>query len=187
VYDSVFGKLDEAIQLSRRILQSDPLDTTALNNLAYMQCLARRFTECASGYRRLLEISPQIAQGYGNLGVALMQRGDLGEAKAAVDKETSEPQKLAGLALVYTAMGRTVEAQSARERLRRKYGASQPYLLAEVYAFQGNAAAAFYWLEHAYQQRDDAMACIKSDPLLGRIRSDSRYRALLLKMKLPDT
>lgn len=184
VYDSVFGRLDEAIALSQRILQSDPLNTTALNNLAYMQCLAQQFTECAAGYRRLLEISPQIAQGHSDLGVALLEAGDLHEAKVQIDQETSEPQRLAALALVYSAMGRARDSQAALEKLQRKYAASQPYLIAEGYAFRGESAAAFDWLEHAYAQHDQAMACIKSDPLLHRIRSDPRYAALLVKMKL---
>lgn len=45
---------------------------------------------------------------------------------------------------------------------------------------------AFQWLARAYQQRDGGLASIQWDPLVVSLRGDSRYIALLRKMKFPE-
>ena len=51
-------------------------------------------------------------------------------------------------------------------------------------AFSGRADKAFEWLNRAYGV-DPGITEMKADPLLKNIRGDSRFRALLDKMKLP--
>jgi hypothetical protein len=40
------------------------------------------------------------------------------------------------------------------------------------------------WLERAYVQHDAGLTFVKTDPLFKRIRRDTRYAALLKKLKL---
>jgi serine/threonine-protein kinase len=55
-----------------------------------------------------------------------------------------------------------------------------------VFAWRGEKDRAFEWLERAYSQRDGGLSDIKVDPALNSLRTDSRYQALLRRMKLPE-
>jgi hypothetical protein len=67
-----------------------------------------------------------------------------------------------------------------------KHGAEAPYQVADVYAWRGEKAPAFEWLERSYSQQDGSLTTIKFDPLVDLLRGDPRYKALLRKLKLPE-
>jgi len=58
------------------------------------------------------------------------------------------------------------------------------YQIAQVYAWRGEKAAAFEWLERAFARRDAGLVVMKVDPLLAALHDDTRYRTFLRKMKL---
>jgi hypothetical protein len=66
-----------------------------------------------------------------------------------------------------------------------KYHASDPYQIAEVYAFRNQPDEAFEWLDRAFAQRDDGLTITKVDPLLKSLHKDPRYAAFLKKLNLP--
>jgi hypothetical protein len=65
-------------------------------------------------------------------------------------------------------------------------GSSWPSEIARVYAFRGEKDRAFEWLERAYKARDEDLYFIKGDPLFKTLEGDSRYKAFLHKMNLPE-
>jgi hypothetical protein len=66
-----------------------------------------------------------------------------------------------------------------------KYQASNPYQIAEIYAFRNQSDKAFEWLDRAYAKHDDNLIFTKVDPLLKSLHNDPRYAALLKKLNLP--
>ena len=54
-----------------------------------------------------------------------------------------------------------------------------------MYAWWGDRAQAFSWMDRALRGEDAGMRYIKYDPMLRDLRSDPRYTALLQRMKLP--
>jgi hypothetical protein len=46
-------------------------------------------------------------------------------------------------------------------------------------------AQAFYWLEKAYERRDECILYIKVDPESDRLRTDERFVAIARKVGLP--
>jgi hypothetical protein len=64
--------------------------------------------------------------------------------------------------------------------------AAMLYGVAEARAFRGEPDQAFEWLVKAYEARDPDLMFIKDDPLLGTLRGDPRYKALLRRMHLPE-
>lgn len=89
-----------------------------------------------------------------------------------------------GLAVAYHALGRKEEADAALVELVEKDSVTAAFQVAEVYAFRGQADAAFEWLERAFAQRDPGLAELKGDPLLRSLEADPRFRALLARMRL---
>jgi hypothetical protein len=97
-----------------------------------------------------------------------------------------DDSQLEGLALVLFAMGRKAESDAALERAIAEDGKEWPYGIATVLAFRHETDKAIDWLERAYAQRDSSMYTIKGDPLLRSIENDSRYKAILRRMNLPE-
>ena len=96
-----------------------------------------------------------------------------------------EPQRAFLYAIAYYALGRKQESDAALSELIAKYHASNPYRIAEVYAFRNQSDEAFEWLDRAYGQRNAGLIVTKVDPLLKSLRHDPRYAALLKKLNFP--
>jgi hypothetical protein len=100
--------------------------------------------------------------------------------------ETPVGGKFAGLAAVYSALHRTKEADAALARVEADDSADMALQIGEVYAVRGKKDRAFAWLDRAYAQKDINLFLFKGDPLLKTLEQDSRYKAFLHKMSLPD-
>jgi hypothetical protein len=112
-----------------------------------------------------------------------------GKPEAALremQQEKDEGWRLSGLPLVFHALGRRSESDTALAALKDKYAGDSAYQIAEVHAFRGEADLAFKWLERAYAQRDAGVTQIKGDPLMRGLVGDPRYKAFLRKLKLAE-
>ena len=85
--------------------------------------------------------------------------------------------------------GKNIDGKVLLDDLRgmiAKHAGDMAYQVGDVYAWRGEKDKAFEWLERAYQQRDSGLNGIAYDPLLAGLQGDSRYGALLKKLKLAD-
>lgn len=101
-----------------------------------------------------------------------------------MQREPNADYKLAGLAIVYSAMGRRAESDAALKSLVEKFAPSDAYGIAEVHAYRSEIDEAFRWLDRAYRDHNFAMVGIKADPLLRNLHDDRRFQALLTSMGL---
>jgi hypothetical protein len=58
--------------------------------------------------------------------------------------------------------------------------------IAQAYAYRGERNQALDWLERAVLERDPGMINVKTDPMFAALRGESRYKAVLRKMNLPE-
>jgi len=112
--------------------------------------------------------------------------GQLAEALDNMEMEPEEDRRLAGLAAVYTAMGRRAESGAALQTLEARFAAKDAYAIAQIHAYRGEADLAFEWLQRSYQRHDSNIVWIKTDPLLRSLRGDPRFRALQTELRLPE-
>jgi serine/threonine protein kinase/tetratricopeptide (TPR) repeat protein len=178
------GRFDEAIALSLKAIDLDPVDFFNYYNLGNYYYYARRLPDALAASRRAIELNPQILAGHQQLGAIYLAQGNTDSALAVTEREPAEVWRLFGLALVHHAAGRTQQADAALAELIRKHSEVCPYQIAEVYAYRGEADRAFEWLEKALRLRDAGMSTIVGDPLLARIAKDPRFSALLRRLKL---
>jgi hypothetical protein len=61
-----------------------------------------------------------------------------------------------------------------------------PWMFAIVYTGMGDKDRAFQWLDKAYDEHRTDVAWIKADPRMDPLRSDARYKELLLRLGLPE-
>jgi len=69
---------------------------------------------------------------------------------------------------------------------QRKTGDSSAYTIATMYAELGEKDQAFQWLTTAFQERDQGLMGLKTDPSFDPIRSDPRFAELVRKVGLPQ-
>jgi len=179
------GRGDEAVDLAKKAIARDPLRSNYYNNLGLALLTVNRDSEAEAAIRRALELDPGGAGRHHLLGRTLLLQGKTDAALRETQQEADEGWRLAGLPLVFHALGRRSESDAALSALKGKYAADSAYQIAEAHAFRGEVDLAFEWLERAYDQRDPGVTEIKSDRLMRGLIGDPRYKAFLKKLKLP--
>ena len=108
-------------------------------------------------------------------------------ALAEIEQEKNEPARLIGLPMVYHALGRKADSETALTTLIAKFEKDWSYNIAYVYAFRGDSDKAFEWLDKAMQYRDPGLSDIVRENLFDKIHSDPRWLPFLRKIgKAPE-
>jgi eukaryotic-like serine/threonine-protein kinase len=179
-----FGEADRAVDLYQAYLERNPLDPYTLNSLGSALCAANQLPQCLETRLRLLQLYPEYGGVNRSAGLALLHLGQFAKALAAMQREPNEDYRLAGVAMVYSALGRSAESDSALHSLVEKFAARDAYGIAEVHAYRGEIDETFQWLDRAYRDHNFAMVGLRGDPLLRKLHDDRRFQALLSRMKL---
>ncbi len=182
---AVLGRFDECIDLSRRIIDLDPLNRFVRLDLGICLLAAGRLDEAASAIRHLLELDPQLPYSHGVLGAIFLLQNQPEMALAEMQLEVDPGFRDFGRIAALSALGRKAEADQALADFLEERSESAAFYIAEAYAWRGDLEQAFLWLDRAYEQRDPWLAEILYEPLLGNLKSDPRWPAFLDKMGLP--
>jgi Flp pilus assembly protein TadD len=180
------GRMGEAVTLTQKAIERDPLRPNAYSNLGFALQAAGRDAESEVAFRKALELDRDGALRHTALGTALLWQG---KGEAALEEMRLEPDpawRLYGEALAYHALGRARESDVALAALERQYSSDSAVQIAEVHAYRGQADGAFRWLERAYEQRDPGAAELRASRYFQSLSGDARYKALTEKLRLPD-
>ncbi|MGI9205691.1 MAG: tetratricopeptide repeat protein [Woeseiaceae bacterium] len=182
------GEIGEALALTRRSRQLDPLNLGAIHTEAFLNYLGRNYVEAEAGFREALEFAGAPYTG-GNLmlSLTLIASGRPDEALEAAKKEPEEPMRLGALSLAYHVLGERELAEESFTTFRERYGGRAAVPVAGNYAQRGEFDAAFEWFERAYEQRDAQLLWTLSHPVNDVIRDDPRFDAFVEKLKLRKT
>ena len=181
------GRLQEALALQQALVRRDPVNVTALQNLGYTQRITRHFDAAIATYRSLLSLSPGYATAHYQVCAAMLLENHAPAALAEIEQEKNEPARLIGLPMVYHALGRKADSETALTTLIAKFEKDWSYNIAYVYAFRGDSDKAFEWLDKAMQYRDPGLSDIVRENLFDKIHSDPRWLPFLCKIgKAPE-
>jgi len=184
ILSGINGDLDESIRLLKPAVARDVTYARLHYSLGLRYYQAGRFREAIQAYRQALELDPSSP--YAHLGIGRI-RALQGDHAAALREVSLEPDpffRLYGTVLAHTAAGDESGAAAALEELEGRRDGCCNYWMGSLHAFMGSPDVAFRYLEAALQSRERGLLDIRIDPLLERIRSDSRYRDLLSAMNL---
>jgi eukaryotic-like serine/threonine-protein kinase len=194
-YLLTMGRTDEAMALAQKMQALDPLSAFITQHLGEAAIAAGKYDLAITQFRRTLSLDPAYPPAYLGLAEAYLLKGRFEDAvteyRRSVDLGGREGpgDSTVIMALVFARAGKTEEALTRLHVYEERYGASgEPgtaYFIALVYATLGRKDDAFTWLGHAFQQHDESLAGIKTDPFLVPLREDPRYAALLRRMNLP--
>jgi serine/threonine protein kinase/tetratricopeptide (TPR) repeat protein len=182
---STLGRFEEAAALVRRALELDPLDYDGWTDLGVYEYYAGHMVEAETALKKALELNPNFSGTHKALGTVHLLQGRHEEALAEMEREPIPDAHIAGLALIYHALGRRNDSDAALAELIAKYQGVAAFQIAEVYAFRGQPDRALEWLERAYSRHDNGLTGVKGDPLLKSLENDPRHAAFLKKMGLP--
>jgi TolB-like protein/DNA-binding winged helix-turn-helix (wHTH) protein len=180
-----FGQLDRAVGYLERARARDPLNFLPYARLGMIYLYQGRLAEAEAAVRRRLDLSPEGHGGYTQLADVLLARGQPQAALDAAQREPNEDSRLLTFALVYYALGRKADADSALAEFKRKFSRAKTGV-AEIRAYRGEVDQAFAALEEAFAAGDPELFSIKSDYYLIPLHADPRYQILLKKLKLPE-
>ena len=181
----ILGRLDEALQLTRRAVDLDPLNVHGWEGLGEIEFRGGKLDEAEADLKKAHELRPDYFLSSVFLSEIYVMQGRPQNALPEIERVGYDPIRTFLHAIAYHALGRKKESDAALRELIAKYQAIDPYLIAEVYAFRNQSDEAFEWLDRAYANHDDGLIHTKVDPLLKSLRNDPRFAALLKKLKLP--
>jgi len=184
------ARVDEALSELEGILRIDPLSLLVRWWLAVMAYLARRPERVIAEGRHMIALDASHFLGHWALGIGLSETPALEEAvramEAAHELSGGMPFTLGFLAYVYGRAGRRDDAKrlAGEAEARAAAGYLPPTTFALAHIGLDEWDRAFEWLDQAIDGRDPIIMPIKSYPFLDPVRSDTRYGALLRKMRL---
>ncbi len=179
-----FGRYDEAIVLLQQAILVDPLSGVAYRYLARTYLAAGRLDEAQTAIRKSLELSPQAAFGHYYYSEICCAQGKLDKALDEANREIHRAFRLLALAMVYHALNRHAESDTALEELIATEADTSAFQIAEAFAYRDDPDAAFSWLEKAYIGRDSGMNFLRSSPSLRGLHNDARWLPFVEKVGL---
>ena len=173
------GRHDLGIRVAEYVAALDPVSAMNQNYLGFQYQAAGRLDEAAEAFRAGLQLSPGYLGASFSLGQTLLMKGEPQAALEAMRAESSESERLAGLAIAHHTLKQTRESDAALRQLIAVHGNSAPYRTAGVLAWRGEADRAFEWLDKAVARHDTLLFTVTADPLFASIHADPRWIAFL--------
>ena len=181
------GRLDEAIQESRRAHELDPLSAGIWVGYGRRYYYARDYDRAIEEYQKVLELFPDDGYARFELATALSQKG---LHKEAIEEclNIEIPNAWFRLGYIYGAAG---EREKALEILDYFLELSKKEFvwttgIAVIYIGLGEKDKAFEWLEKTYERHELGLDILQVAPQYDPLRPDPRFQDLVARMNFPD-
>jgi tetratricopeptide (TPR) repeat protein len=176
------GRLEEALELERRVLVQDPLSAAFWHNLGLACHAAGRLEESEEAFVRALKLVPQRFVSNALLALVKMDQGRADDALEQAMKEPYEMWRLWAQTILYFAKGDHSKSDEFLQALKDKHALGNTYQIAEAHSMRGEIGQAFEWLDTAYEERDPGVTHSMVNPRLRPLHNDPRWRPFLLKI-----
>jgi adenylate cyclase len=183
------ARAEEALSELTLAEGADPLSSKNLFQLSCLLIWLGRFEDALPKIEKLGELEPS-GRGYHNV----LARYHLARAELAlalrevqrVEEATAEPRLKPVIRSLYLALAG--KAEEARALLRREDELPEfppaAWLIGWSYAEMKDLDECFRWLDRALRSHNLPLQQFRLDPRLDHVRSDARFRHLLVKMNL---
>jgi len=135
------GEVEQAIELTREALTTEPLHATWYNWLAAYLTALNRLDEGEQAIRKAIALQPNAETFHEQLAIIEIQRGNAQAALAAAQQEPPGVWQDAALALARQIGGDRSAADAALETLIEKDAEAASYQFAEVYSLRNASFA----------------------------------------------
>jgi TolB-like protein/tetratricopeptide (TPR) repeat protein len=180
------GHLEEALAEGRIALELDPLSPPVARFVGQTLFFLGRYEDSVAQLEKALGLNPSSGILHQELGLVYMSRPasykqGIAECERARDLMEGDPWITGQLGYAYGRVGRVAEATGI---LRTLKAGSEEHVralaVARVYTGLGDRDQAIAWLKKAIDQHDVNLY-LGSDPVYAPLRTDPRFRSLLLQ------
>jgi TolB-like protein/DNA-binding winged helix-turn-helix (wHTH) protein/Tfp pilus assembly protein PilF len=185
------GRGEEAVAVTKRAQELDPVSPSVQTSLAWALFLMRRNEESARECQRALELYPDFIPAHQLLGLVYGQMDDsksaLVELSEAEALERDNPVTLILMTFELARSGKKTEARQALQGAIAKPGGSvvPDYYIAATWAEIGDKAKALESLKRADQHHSNWLIYLPYDPRFDSLRGDAGFRAAFQKSATP--
>lgn len=172
-------RFDEGRKASARARELDPLNANVFRSAGYLEFSARAYDAAVSLLRTALSLNAKTNVANATLGDIALLRGQVKEAKAWYEKESSTLSRLRGMATATMRLGDSGAAERFRSELVAQFGTNSYYQQAQIFAQWQRLPDALQALEKAYEYGDSGLVLMHSDPMLDPVRQDPRFVSVL--------
>jgi len=179
------GEARQAAELFRKAINTDPYQASWYSSLVSMLMADGQLDAAERAARKALELQPGFPGMYANLALIDILRGDAAGAERNAAQE-SDPVFSPWVQAMARQVG--VDRTKAEAALRdyvAKYGPTEPYLVADLYAVRKQPDDMFKWLQRASDEHDPYLSSIVYDPFPLEYRKDPRFAAFCKQAGLP--
>jgi len=182
---------DEAIKEMKQAHDLDPLSLIINRNLGQVYYRARQYDQAIKTLKRTLEMDPNFSMAHFYLGSVYLQKGMYEKALAEFQKEKELSRGWgsrieARIGIIYMKMGRREKTLEMLDDFLEK--SKQMHVpqtsMAILYFVLGENDQGFQWLDKGYEEYDNGLRLLKTEPIFDSVRSDPRFKTLLKKVGL---
>jgi tetratricopeptide (TPR) repeat protein len=163
---TLLGRFDEALQLSRRAVDLDPLNAESWESLAEAESYMGQLDQAAAHAKKALELNTDVWPGHFLLCKIYLMQGRPEDALPAIERVRYDSQRAFLHAMAYHAIGREKESDAALSELIAKDHPRPSFLIAMVYAFRNRSDQAFEWLDRAHAEHEGDVISTRIEPFL---------------------
>ena len=180
------GRLQAAVELYRKAIDTDPLRPDFYANLANTLLAQVRLDAAEPAIRKALALQPDYPGLYTNLVQIDVLRGDSAAAVRDAKQETDPVYGPWTRAMAQQINPDRTQADAALRDYIAKLGKAHPYNVADLYAQRKQPDAMFEWLQRAWTQQDpNLIGSLLIDPFVLAYQHDARFVALCKEAGLP--
>jgi DNA-binding winged helix-turn-helix (wHTH) protein/tetratricopeptide (TPR) repeat protein len=188
----IVGRFDESWAEIKKAQELDPISLSINLGVANLFYAVGEYDGALDQLKATVELDPNFANAHLRLGTVYVAKGMFDEAikqyQTAERIWVDQPDIAAYLAHVYALSGKKTEALQILAKLRRlsDQGYDMPYFMALIYSALDDNERAFAWLERAYDEHDEVLGGLRTDPMLDGLRADPRFAYLVHRVGLPS-
>jgi serine/threonine-protein kinase len=185
------GRNNEAIELTKRALELDPLNNWVHFCVGWSYYYNQQYEEAINAFRNAASINPADLFANYYLGKSYKALGDNETAIATHEHLyglSNDLRTMAILTYTYYEAGRIVKGRELYDKLAVRLQGEyiSPTLMYLIYRARGEIDLAFEWFEKAINQREGWIVWIVADPYESQLIPDeARFRNLIDLIGLP--
>jgi tetratricopeptide (TPR) repeat protein len=179
------GRVERAIELTRRSITLNPVAAAGYINLSDQLSHARRYAESIEAANRALELSPGHPTAMVNLAVSHVLNDEPGEALRVAESIDMPFYREFLSALASFDLGQLAASDAALSAVIEGYADQRASYVAVILARRGETDQAFDWLQRAIDEGQRILG-VRTEPLYDNLRGDPRWRRILEQLNLSD-
>ncbi len=170
------GRYDAAMEMFHKIIERDPLNTPTYSNYSYNALAAGNLPLAEEMIRKVLEFSPKSVFANFQLARVYMAKGELSNAKQAIENEPHPVWKDIGMGMIACLDGNQPGGKMIANRLVEE---REVFNAAEIYNLCGDIEKVWELLERAASERDPALTEMRLSWALSDLRATPKWKEIL--------